>query len=101
MALAIHTRALVDRGEVADYAELARLAHVSRPRITQIMDLTLLAPDVQEAILFLPVIDGKGRGVGDSTRGSDDWPPTGVPARVGSLGGARFSCNAEAAAASQ
>ena len=55
MALAIHMQDLVDSGEVADYAELARLAHVSRPRITQIMNLTLLAPDVQEAILFLPL----------------------------------------------
>ena len=54
MALAIHMQDLVDRGEVADYADLARLAHVSRPRITQIMNLTLLAPDIQEAILFLP-----------------------------------------------
>jgi len=52
---------LVDRGEVLDYAELARLAHVSRPRITQIMNMTLLAPDIQEAILFLPRTDG-GRG---------------------------------------
>jgi hypothetical protein len=61
MALAIRMQDLVDRGEVADYAELARLAHVSRPRITQIMNLTLLAPDIQEAILFLPSTDG-GRG---------------------------------------
>ena len=58
MALAIHMQDLVDRGEVADYAELARLAHVSRPRITQIMNLTLLAPDIQEAILSLPSTDG-------------------------------------------
>ena len=61
MALAIRMQELVDTGEVTDYAELARLAHVSRPRITQIMDLTLLAPDIQEAILFLPNTDG-GRG---------------------------------------
>jgi len=61
MALAIHMQELVDRGEVGDYAELARLAHVSRARITQIMNLTLLAPDVQEAILFLPATNG-GRG---------------------------------------
>jgi len=58
MALAIHMQDLVDRGEVADYAELARLAHVSRPRITQIMNLTLLAPEIQEALLFLRATDG-------------------------------------------
>ncbi len=54
MALAIRTQDLVDQGEVADYADLARLAHISRARISQIMNLTLLAPDIQEAILFLP-----------------------------------------------
>jgi len=47
---------------VADYADRARLAHVSSPRISQIMNLTLLAPDIQEAILFLPRTDG-GRAV--------------------------------------
>jgi len=54
MALAIHMDELVRRGEVADYAELARLAHVSRARMTQIMNLLHLAPDIQEAILNLP-----------------------------------------------
>jgi len=48
----------VDKGEVADYADLARLAHVSRARITQIMNLLHLAPDIQEDILFLPPTDG-------------------------------------------
>ena len=37
-----------------DYAELARLGHVSRARITQIANLTVLAADIQEEILFLP-----------------------------------------------
>lgn len=54
MALAIRFEELVRQGGVADYAELARLAHVTRARITQIMNLRLLAPDIQEAILFLP-----------------------------------------------
>jgi hypothetical protein len=54
MALAIRFDGLIRAGEVADYAELARLAHVTRARITQIMNLLLLAPDIQEAILFLP-----------------------------------------------
>lgn len=56
MALAIHLQKLIDAGEVSDYAELARLGEVSRARLTQIMDLTLLAPDIQEAVLFLPQI---------------------------------------------
>jgi len=58
MALAIHMQELVDRGEVVDYADLARLAHVTRARITQIMNLNHLAPDIQEELLALPLING-------------------------------------------
>ena len=57
MALAIRFEDLIRTGQVADYAELARLSHVSRARITQIMNLRLLAPDIQEDILFLPRIE--------------------------------------------
>ena len=60
MALAIRFDQLIHAGEVADYAELARLAHVTRARITQIMNLLMLAPDIQEAILFLPRVE-RGR----------------------------------------
>jgi len=51
MALAIKFQDMIDRGEVKDYADLARLGFVTRARITQIMNLTLLAPDIQESIL--------------------------------------------------
>jgi hypothetical protein len=54
MALAIRFEGLIRDGVVKDQAELARLGHVSRARLTQIMDLLLLAPDIQEAVLFLP-----------------------------------------------
>ena len=54
LALAHHLERLVVKGAVKDYAQLARLGNVSRARITQIMNLLLLAPDIQEAILFLP-----------------------------------------------
>jgi hypothetical protein len=54
MALAIKFDGLVRRGEVRDYADLARLGYVTRARITQIMNLLNLAPDIQEEILFLP-----------------------------------------------
>jgi len=53
MALAIRFDRLVRDGQVADYADLARLGHVTRPRMTQIMNLLNLAPDIQEAILAL------------------------------------------------
>jgi hypothetical protein len=52
MALAINFQDMVDRGEVRDYADLARLGLVTRARLTQIMNLLLLAPDIQEQILF-------------------------------------------------
>ena len=54
MALAIRFDRLIRAGEVADQAEIARLGQVSRARVTQIMNLLHLAPDIQEAILFLP-----------------------------------------------
>ena len=60
MALAIRFDQLIRDGVVADQAELARLGHVSRARVTQIMNLLNLAPDIQEALLFLsPVKQGK------------------------------------------
>ncbi|MEK6799665.1 MAG: hypothetical protein AABZ12_11920 [Planctomycetota bacterium] len=60
MALAIRCEELVRTEGVADYAELARLGHITRARMTQIMNLLNLAPDIQEAILFLPrTIKGK------------------------------------------
>ena len=62
MALAIRFDGLVQRGEVRDYADLARLGYVTRARITQIMNLLNLAPDIQEAILFLPrTVKGRDR----------------------------------------
>ena len=57
MALAIRYDRLVRDGVVGDYAELARLAHVTRARVSQIMSLLYLAPAIQEEILFLPRIE--------------------------------------------
>ncbi len=54
MALALRLDRLLKDGEVADYADLARLGHVTRARVTQIMNLLNLAPDIQEELLFLP-----------------------------------------------
>lgn len=54
VALAHRFQRLLDAREVVSMAELAKLGHVTRARITQIMDLLLLAPDIQEALLFLP-----------------------------------------------
>lgn len=53
MALALHFQELISRGDIRDYADIARLGHVTRARLTQIMNLTFLAPDIQEEVLFL------------------------------------------------
>ncbi|MDA7980933.1 MAG: hypothetical protein MPJ50_19435 [Pirellulales bacterium] len=52
MALAIHFDELIRTGVVKDQAEIARLAQVSRARLTQILNLLCLAPELQEQILF-------------------------------------------------
>jgi len=57
MALAIRFDRLLRDGVVASQSDLARLAHVTQPRMTQIMNLLHLAPDIQEEILFLPAVD--------------------------------------------
>ena len=54
MALALRFEGLLQQGLIADYATLARLGHVSRARVSQITSLLGLAPDIQEALLFLP-----------------------------------------------
>jgi len=60
MALAIRFDGLLKDGVVASQSELAELAQVSQPRMTQIMNLLHLAPEIQEEILFLkPVMTGR------------------------------------------
>src|SRR5262249_50887332 len=54
LALAHRFEDLVRQGIIADYATLARLGQVSRARVTQIMNLVHLAPDIQAQILLLP-----------------------------------------------
>jgi hypothetical protein len=53
LALAHHYQRLIDDNVVKDYAEIARLTGTSRARISQIISLTFLAPDIQQEILFL------------------------------------------------
>ena len=75
MALSIHMQELIDSGEIPDYAELARLTYVTRARISQIMNLSILAPDIQEELLHLPPSAG-GR---DPIRERMIRPITAVP----------------------
>lgn len=59
VALAHHLEGLVRAGRVRDYAQAAALAGVTRARVTQIVNLLLLAPDIQEHLLGLtrPALD--------------------------------------------
>ena len=52
MALALRFEKLLATGAVKDFRTLARLGHVSPARISQIVGLLHLAPDIQEALLF-------------------------------------------------
>ena len=40
-----------------DQGEIARLGHVTPACLSQIMGMLMLAPDIQEALLFLPRVD--------------------------------------------
>src|ERR1700732_1205008 len=51
MALAIQLQDMIQRGEARDYADLARLGCLTRERISQIMELVWLAPDIQQEIM--------------------------------------------------
>ena len=53
LALAIRLQELLDRGEATSYAALEQVAGVSRARVSQVMSLLDLAPDIQESILCL------------------------------------------------
>lgn len=77
MALAIHFDRLIREGKVADLSALAHLAHVTQPRMTQIMNLNHLAPDIQEQLLFLPPVtrgrDSVHERLVRSLAGAIDW----------------------------
>jgi hypothetical protein len=58
LALAHHLQSAIDRGLVADRAAVARKLGLTRARVTQLLDLLLLAPDLQVAVLALEAVDG-------------------------------------------
>ncbi len=51
---AIMWQALLDSGEVRNQAEIAQREGITRARVTQIMGMLRLAPEIQEHILSLP-----------------------------------------------
>ncbi len=58
LALAHHLQGAVDQGVVADRAAVARKLGLTRARVTQLLDLLLVAPDLQVAVLALEAVDG-------------------------------------------
>lgn len=60
LALAYHIDALVEADQLKNYGEASRLLEITDARMTQVMDLMLLSPRIQEAILEGRLeIDGK------------------------------------------
>jgi hypothetical protein len=60
LSLAYQIDRRIHAGELDDLAHAARVFGLTRARVTQISNLVLLAPAIQEAILALPPVT-KGR----------------------------------------
>lgn len=77
MALAIRFDDLVRSGEVEDFADIAELGQVTRARVSQIVNLLNLAPEIQEEILFLSPVAGDREAVSEGRvrqiAGQPDW----------------------------
>jgi len=58
LALAISWERALATGELSSRSAVASGAGLTRARVTQLMNLTLLAPDIQEEVLFLEASDG-------------------------------------------
>ncbi|MFO8071273.1 MAG: hypothetical protein R6V85_05290 [Polyangia bacterium] len=59
LALAHDLQDKLDCGEHEDQAAAARALGLTRSRLTRLLDLALLAPDIQKEVLFLEAVDGK------------------------------------------
>ena len=56
LALAVHLDNLIREGHAKDYADIGRLSCLCRERVSQIMRLNYLAPDIQLELLYLPPV---------------------------------------------
>jgi hypothetical protein len=59
LALAHKIQQAIDCGAIRDRAEVARRLGLTRARVTQLLDLIQLAPEIQEQILFAESVDGQ------------------------------------------
>lgn len=58
LAFAHKFQEAIDHGEYTDRADAARKLGLTRARVSQLLDLLMLAPDIQEKILFMERVDG-------------------------------------------
>jgi len=56
---AIEWQTLLESGKIANQADIARREGISRARVTQVMGMLRLAPEIQEQIQSLPDIAGR------------------------------------------
>ena len=59
LALAHHVEAAIGQGRLKSAADMAYQLGFTRARMTHLLDLLLLAPDIQEDVLFLEAVDGQ------------------------------------------
>ena len=60
LALAHHIQRAIDAGRVPNRAAVAARLGLTRARVTQVLDLLQLAPDIQEVILCADLLPGVG-----------------------------------------
>jgi len=58
LAFAHHVQRSIDAGQFTDQADVAARFKLTRARLSQLLALTFLAPDIQEAVLSLKAVDG-------------------------------------------
>lgn len=63
LALAYRIQRAIEAGEIRDQAEAARQLGLTRARVSQLLDLTLLAPDIQERLLNVEAVSLSERGL--------------------------------------
>jgi hypothetical protein len=56
LALAIYFDEMIRQGDACDYAGVGRLSCLCRERVSQVMRLLYLAPDIQVELLYLPPV---------------------------------------------
>ncbi len=56
VALASRMQSMIESGQVETFQQLAELGRISQPRMTQVMSLLNLAPDILEELLYLPEV---------------------------------------------